>query len=320
MIAMVNRGISMYYMDRIRLVWVALFLTGCNVPFPTSNVSAPTLPVRDVVRVVPESIVECSTSCERAAVVFIHGLLGSHDTWKNGTAYWPALLTTDPNLGNKVDVYRVDYDSYMFSAGPSLGDVLKEVQAKLDPILLQPKYRRVFLIGHSLGGNVARSYLMHIKTRYGHPILSKFRITYTLGTPMLGSSLATVASFASSNQHLRVLLPIKVNDFQQSLNMTMFDVTKKAAVGICPGIYIHTAYETQPMGAAGIVVDEASATAYSNHKQGFARNHSNLVKPVDRNDEVYLWVANSMQSCLKNEGVCERDITPQCLHALANPF
>jgi triacylglycerol esterase/lipase EstA (alpha/beta hydrolase family) len=62
-----------------------------------------------------------------------------------------------------VDIYRVDYDSYLFSRGPSLQSVVDELDAQLDKVMLvEKKYRAVVLICHSLGGNIARAYLKHV--------------------------------------------------------------------------------------------------------------------------------------------------------------
>ena len=266
----------------------------------------------EVVRVIDESQIACATPCERAAVVFIHGILGSKETWQSGTTFWPTLLASDPNIGDKVDVYRVDFDSYLFAPGPSLVDVLRELQERLDSLLEAKQYSKVFLVGHSLGGNIARDYLLHIKAKYGHRALSIFRVTYTLGTPMLGSSLTSLASFASQNQQLRVLLPIKVNDFQQLLNLTLEDIVNKHHQVYCPEMSVFAAYETKPMGLAGIVVTKESATGYANTTQGFDKNHSTLVKPQDRSDLVYRWVADSMGTCIAGRDYCSTPILPDC--------
>lgn len=265
-----------------------------------------------VVRIVHESRGTCSVPCRKAAVVFIHGLMGSEATWQNGTSSWPRLLATDPEIGNKVDVYRVDFDSYLFASGPSIVDVLGELQEQLDSLFEKNKYPKIFLVGHSLGGNIARAYLLHIKAKYGHRVLSLFPVTYTLGTPMLGSSLAHLALFASQNQHLRVLLPIKINDFQQLLNLTLVDMMNKHHQTFCPKMSLFAAYEMQPMGIAGIVVSKESATTYSTSAQGFNKNHSTLVKPLNRSDLAYKWVTDSMSTCIAGKDYCSEPILPEC--------
>ena len=91
--------------------------------------------------------------------------------------------------------------------------------------MLQMRYAKVIFICQSLGGIVARQYLLHVKNRYGHTALGHFRLVITLGTPMQGSSLTRLAVLASSNEQLRVLGPIRRNDYLQLLNHTVLDLS-----------------------------------------------------------------------------------------------
>lgn len=265
----------------------------------------------EVVDLIDVSKSNCNAPCERAAVVFIHGITGSKDTWENGNNSWPNLLANDPSIGDKVDVWRIDFDSYLFFQGPSLVDVMLSLQKQLDRLFERKKYSTVFFVGHSLGGNIARAYLLHIKAKYGHRVLSRFRVTYTLGTPMLGSSLAKLATFVSRNQQFRVLLPIKVNDFQQLLNMTLLQTASKNYNLSCPGTFLVSAYEKKKI-AGVIVVSEESATESAADSRGFQKDHLTLAKPQDRIDDVYKWVTESMATCLAGEHFCSEPIRREC--------
>lgn len=266
-----------------------------------------------IVRITQESPVSCTEPCERSAVIFIHGILGSQATWENKakTTSWPIMLAIDPELKGSIDVYRVDYDSFLFSAGPSIVDVLKGLEEQLDAILIEKQYKKVFLIGHSLGGNVARAYLMHIKAAFGHRALSSFNLTFTLGTPVQGSDLANIARLASSNQQIRVLRPIKINDFGQLLNLTLNDIENKHQQVFCPKLLSYAAYEKLPEPMIGLVVSEGSATASASVAKGFDRTHTTLVKPEDREDDVYKWVKSNMMACIKGSTICQPR-TPAC--------
>jgi triacylglycerol esterase/lipase EstA (alpha/beta hydrolase family) len=98
-----------------------------------------------------------------------------------------------------------------------------DLEKELDALMLQTRYAKVIFICHSLGGIVARQYLLHVKNRYGHTALGRFRLVITLGTPMQGSALARLAVLASSNEQLRVLGPIRTNDYLHLLNHTVRD-------------------------------------------------------------------------------------------------
>lgn len=284
-------------MPRLFLLHSALALTALLLALAAPLDAASAEPVR----ITHESAEDCSIPCDRTAVVFIHGIIGSKATWSadSSNGYWPDLLATDPSLGSKLDVYRVDYDSFLFEAGPSIVDVLRSLQTQLDEIFLKKQYKTAILIGHSLGGNIARAYLMHVKARFGHRALSTFRLTFTLGTPVLGSELATIARVGSSNQQLRVLLPIKVNDFGQFLNLTLSDIENKHQQVYCPRLYRFAAFEEKPLPVVGLVVSKASATADSNESMGFSEDHISISKPKDRSSDIYVWVKDKIAACLK---------------------
>ena len=260
----------------------------------------------DIVRVIKESNTNCDAPCSRMAVLFIHGLAGSKETWLNSRSgtYWPDLIATDINLSELIEVYRVDYDSFLFSEGPSIVEVLIALQNKLDLLFEEKQFSRVVLVGHSLGGNIARAYLMHVKAKYGHGVLSHFQLTITLGTPMKGSSFANIGRLVSANQQLRILRPIRINDFQQLLNATLVDIVNKHHRAYCGNLNIHAAYEERGIFDIGLIVSKESATAYSDLSRGFPRDHMELAKPVDKDDPIHLWVAEQISACALGNSPC----------------
>ena len=227
---------------------------------------------------------------------------GARETWTSGQAYWPALLAGDNDLKDRLDVYSVVYDSFLFS-GPPISEVVADLEKELDALMLETRYAKVIFICHSLGGIVARQYLLHVKNRYGHTALGRFRLVITLGTPMQGSSLTRLAVLASSNEQLRVLGPIRTNDYLQLLNHTVWDFFAKHEVG-CPSLKVFAAYEELGVTGVGIVVDQESATLDASEVKGFNRDHISLPKPAGTSDEVYAWAKRSMVDCLDGLGAC----------------
>jgi pimeloyl-ACP methyl ester carboxylesterase len=264
--------------------------------------------------VIPESEHVCEAKCDRTAVIFIHGLTGSRDTWYNEKThfFWPQQLATDVDVSNGIDVYRVDYDSYLFGPSPPFVDILTALEGKLDSLFELHQYPKAVIVAHSLGGNVARAYLLHVKARFGHRALSSFRMIYTFGTPMEGSSLAAVARLASSNPQIRVLQPIKVNDFLQLLNLTLEDVVNKHHDVYCPPLIFFAGYEQRPVPGIWIIVSQRSATLHANVIKAFDKNHIDMVKPGDRRDPAYQWVKDGIVTCLKDSATCPSFMTPDC--------
>ena len=85
-------------------------------------------------RLVAESAEPCAEPGDRAAVVFIHGYTGARETWTSGQAYWPALLAGDSDLEDRLDIYSVVYDSFLFS-GPPISEVVADLEKDLDALM-----------------------------------------------------------------------------------------------------------------------------------------------------------------------------------------
>ena len=101
-----------------------------------ASASAWALPSRadSGLRLVAESAEPCAEPCDRAAVVFIHGYTGARETWTSGQAYWPALLAGDSDLKDRLDIYSVVYDSFLFS-GPPISEVVADLEKDLDALM-----------------------------------------------------------------------------------------------------------------------------------------------------------------------------------------
>ena len=80
---------------------------------------------------------ECPAPCPRAAVIFIHGITGSKETWGSpaGNLYWPTMLVNDAALSNDIDVYQIDYDSTLYSGPPTVA-IETEIEKFLDKLIL----------------------------------------------------------------------------------------------------------------------------------------------------------------------------------------
>src|SRR5262249_32779063 len=93
------------------------------------------------VTITHESSTTCSSPCSSIAVIFVHGLTGSRDTWVNTTTgqSFPKLLAEDPNIRDKIDVYSVEYSS-LWNSGAPIVAVTKDIAVQLDPIIKEKRY------------------------------------------------------------------------------------------------------------------------------------------------------------------------------------
>jgi pimeloyl-ACP methyl ester carboxylesterase len=258
------------------------------------------------------SAAECGADCQRTAVIFLHGLTGSQETWLNTTSQqsFPALLAQDPDLIDLVDVYSVQYDS-LWNSGQPIVKVTDAVAIELDALMRTKRFARVVLVGHSLGGNIAREYLAHVKARFGHAALGRFPLLITLGTPLDGASMAGFLSLFSSNEQIRSLLEIRKNDFLQLLRQTEEGYLAKQINNQCTPLELDAAFETERVGPVMIVAKEsATSGATRSAGDGWAKSHTSLPKPADRADPVYAWVKSEVGLCQSQTGRCLAATSP----------
>jgi len=288
----------------------------------TPSPTATSEPVREWVTFTAERVAKsCPEPCRRHAVIFVHGIFGSKETWLNTqtSQYFPALLEGDPRMED-IDIYRADYENYMLQAGPSIQDVLESFTRGMIKIH-ERKYKTTQFVAHSLGGVVVRRYLLHVKLRYGHKTLSLYRQAILLGTPLDGSYFASIAQIASSNQLLRVIKPVNENDFLEMLNASIDDLSKKHHQTFCPSLDFYAGFEKKATFLDKIVSPESAArsiecsVSLSPGKEcirGFDKTHSALAKPDDKKDLVYLWVSSLVRDCADGKSCSAQGIVPGC--------
>jgi pimeloyl-ACP methyl ester carboxylesterase len=91
----------------------------------------------------------------RVPVVFIHGMLGSPDNW----SAMIEQLSADPAVSAHYQplVFRYDSLRSISDSGRDLLDALREAQRQFDPDGRDAAFDRVILVGHSMGGLVAKA-------------------------------------------------------------------------------------------------------------------------------------------------------------------
>jgi hypothetical protein len=153
----------------------------------------------------------------RIAVVLVHGWLANVQTrsdfiddirvWESGAQllipgpaapgnkYFRDLLPTlTTGLANTANIYTYTYPTYR--AFDEVGaDLEQRLEAAFGPTGTDPGVSGIVLVGHSLGGLVARSAIRHLVTNKS-PLVNKIRGLVTLATPHHGTPLVTLADQA----------------------------------------------------------------------------------------------------------------------------
>jgi hypothetical protein len=225
------------------------------------------------------------------AVVFVHGVLGDGSTWtRPGASYksLPELLSEDPILSPKIDVFVYEYYTPALSEAPMISDLSEQLRETLNTNHIFDQHKQVIFVGHSMGGLIIRQYLL------AHPEnVSQVPMLYFYATPSNGSALGSVATQLSHNPQFEILIPSKKNNYLNTIgdmwrgNKTLMNIPS------------HCAFETQPIVSSIFVVDKESAVALCNEPADpLTGNHVEIVKPSSSKDLKYRVLADAIQSHL----------------------
>jgi len=147
-------------------------------------------------------------------VVFIHGLGGSAEsTWGD----FKDLILGDKNITGQYLINFYQYPTKIFrlpftSKVPAIGQLAKGLRTTIE--IKYPDDKEIILVCHSLGGLVARQYLLElIKSKEYN---RKHRVLLYC-TPNDGADLARVGSLLSW-RHYQLRQACKESDFINSLN------------------------------------------------------------------------------------------------------
>src|SRR5436190_5116754 len=139
------------------------------------------------VQLSPEGLSETFGDATTRLAVFVHGLCGTEDTWRigtrgpHGTPSYGARLRDD--LGFTPVFVRYNTGLHVSDNGRSLAKALERIAVDW-PVEVE----EIVLIGHSMGGLVARS-ACHYGEREQHRWTEKVHHVFCLAPPHLGAPL-----------------------------------------------------------------------------------------------------------------------------------
>ncbi len=243
----------------------------------------------------------------QSAVLFVHGIGGSYWTWNKFS------LHLEKNW-EEVDSFGLEYDEYYVNQGwmyktPVLsflqkiwkilrGPDLQKLSQHLGTVINEVchEYENVIIIAHSMGGLVARKYIVDILKETKSTGKVKALITYA--TPHQGSVLANyylilcyyfLGSFIKNSMQVTQLS--KGNDFISTLNKMWSDLRVEDKIDF-----------ERVVGFDDWVVDVNSA-AYnwdSNVRAIANKNHFTIIKPVQKKDPAFMVTYNYLKHFKNN--------------------
>jgi pimeloyl-ACP methyl ester carboxylesterase len=156
-------------------------------------------------------------SSNGCTIVFIHGILSGRRAWENPKtkAFWPDLVLAEPEL-NAYGVYVFNYRADAFSGSYSIDDAVTKVTEDISDLF--PRERAIVFVGHSMGGIVARTFVVngivdHLRrqTKIG---------VFLVASPSGGSNYANLIAFLSPfyNSQLKTLRSGQTNEWLMSID------------------------------------------------------------------------------------------------------
>jgi phosphoserine phosphatase/predicted alpha/beta hydrolase family esterase len=209
-------------------------------------------------------------------VYFVHGLDGDHRvTWGR----FPELIRKDPDLKDTFDIGFFSYPTSLFSMPwskkyPKVQTLADALRTEID--MRFKDYTSIILVCHSLGGLIARKYLLE-EVKSKRPLRVQGVLLYAV--PNNGASIAKIGQ-QISRWHNQIRQLCKDADLIRDLSTDWFTFKLKDAVQVKCVI-----------AALDRIVDEESARQFWGNPDIATlsdRGHRDVVKPRSNNDTTYL--------------------------------
>jgi pimeloyl-ACP methyl ester carboxylesterase len=227
-------------------------------------------------------------------LVFIHGLGGG------ATATWgkfPELIASDPDF--PADYAFLDYLSFrrrwLFKHAPSLSEVVRYL---IDQIRAT-KYRKVALVGHSMGGNIARAVVRRIHDESLSHNRDYIRIQGLIlfASPMLGSSYYFTQAtkdgrfVAAYSEELADIMRFFNNRVDPTIDAPLTD---RINVPVFAASALRD-WVVKSMSSRELVPDGQTHVIDATHR--------GIVKPESHESDSYRWLVDSLQKCINRKQV-----------------
>lgn len=216
----------------------------------------------------------------RLLAIFIHGLGSDKHAWGK----FPNLIARDTDLSYFCDIDEFSYPTSLrtgiFAKIPRIELIAEGLASSIEHT--HQKHFEVTLVCHSLGGLVARHYIVHMLK---HQKKCRVKHLYLYATPNNGAELAKFGSrFLPWNPHVRALGP--KSEFIRRLNedWNIFKANQHVKV-------------THVIGGRDRIVSEESAKSYwgnDNCEVVADKDHFSIIKPDQRDDLSYSILKNGL--------------------------
>jgi pimeloyl-ACP methyl ester carboxylesterase len=216
-------------------------------------------------------------------VVFIHGVISNESAWQHpdGT-FWPYLVQEEGDL-QEYGLYLFNYRTDFFSGSHSLDDVTAKLKHQIEQDL--PNERGFVFVGHSMGGIVARNYIVQQQLEL-HKRGTTIGVVL-IASPSAGSSYANLVARISPLYHSQLysLRSGQTNDWLNALDRQFINIKERRYIDISGKEMI----EDNALGVlrfflqrAQIVPPASAAKYFADYVRIEYSDHISISKPKDR--------------------------------------
>jgi pimeloyl-ACP methyl ester carboxylesterase len=166
-------------------------------------------------------------------IVFVHGVLSNGDScWRHKSgAYWPEIVANDPEMSD-LGVYVFTYRTGVFSGSYRLADAVDALKEHLGLDGISGS-TGLMLICHSMGGIVARKYLV---SRAAELIERQVQVAlFLLASPSLGARYADWLKPAArllGHSQVDALRFVRSNDWLADLDRDFLNLKEQGRLSI----------------------------------------------------------------------------------------
>ncbi len=221
---------------------------------------------------------------EKLLVLFVHGLGGNKKTWGN----FEQLLLDDDEISTNIDIEYYNYPTKLiripfFSKSIRIQDLSQGLSTTIDH--KYSKYSNILLVCHSLGGLIAKQYLISLLKRKKD---NKIKEVVFYATPHSGSGFAKASDLISSN-HWQARQLRKDSDFIDLISQDFGSYENE--------LRVKTTYVVGGLDA--VVSRESSGLRHSKQIELIPeKGHIDIVKPKDANDLAFLILKRSIKNSI----------------------
>lgn len=240
-----------------------------------------------------------NTPTNNQAIIFVHGVFSDgFASWfnKDSGALWPVMLADDGSkTATDFDIYTINYNTPYLERAPSIPETTIAILTDMDDAKFFSKYELIHFVAHSMGGLIVKDMITKLNRPTQTHRLSHIGAVVLLATPSKGAQLAGMATWLSFNPQIEAMKSAVNNNFLQDLEERWQDLKNdRTKQGLLVPL-VFCAHETKTTLWLSIVNAVEASTDCDSAKRAVAKDHVEISKPKNVNDDPYTWVLNRLK-------------------------